>query len=308
MQNMQEFSEHLKIDELAAFAAVVENNGFAGAARVLDRNATVISRRIQHLESRLGTRLLARSTRHVALTEAGELFYRRVRGILDELHNAQLEVSEFTAAPVGNLKISLPLTFGRRWITPKLSAFLAQYPGIHLDVRFTDRLVDLVAEGYDVAIRVGRLTDSALIARTLGQFEYQLVASPAWLGQREIASPADLSEHHCLGLVSHASWPDWILVNGDSKATVRIKGPLQTDNSEALLQAAVDGVGIALVPDWLITTELACGQLVRVLPAWKGQDRGGVYGIMPPGRLIPAKTRLFIDYLLQEMGEKRSVA
>ncbi|WP_213716192.1 LysR family transcriptional regulator [Cedecea lapagei] len=304
MQNMQEFSEHLKIDELAAFAAVVENNGFVGAARVLDRNATVISRRVQHLESQLGTRLLARSTRHVVLTEAGELFYRRVRGILDELRNAQLEVSEFTAAPVGNLKISLPLTFGRRWIVPKLSAFLSGYPGIHLDVRFTDRRVDLVAEGYDLAIRVGRLTDSALIARTLGQFEYHLVASPAYLGQSKISEPEGLNEHACLGLVSHASWPGWLLVNGDRKATVRIRGPMQTDNAEALLQAALDGVGIALVPDWLITTEITCGQLIRVLPEWKGQDRGGVYGIMPPGRLIPAKTRLFIDYLLREIGEK----
>ena len=301
MQNLHELREYLKVEELSAFAAVVENNGFIGAGRALARSATVISRRVQRLEEQLGTSLLARSTRHVSLTEAGELIYNRVRNLLDELQNAKLEVSEFAAAPVGNLKLSLPVTFGRRWVTPRLSSFIAAYPGIHLDVRFSDRLVDLVAEGFDLAIRVGHLNDSALLSRTISRFEYSLFASPSYLAKKPVKNPECLGEHSCLGFVNHADWPNWVLKDGHRTVTVRTCGPIQADNSEALLQAAVDGLGIVLVPDWLTIDETRTGKLVSVLPEWKGATAGGVHGIMPPGRLVPAKTRLFLDYIIREI-------
>lgn len=305
MQKMQQYSESLKTEELTAFVAVVENNGFSGAARVLGRNATVISRRIQQLESRLGILLLARSTRHIALTEAGELFYGRIRRVLDEMHSARVEACEFAAAPRGMLRISVPVTYGRRWILPAVRGFLSTYPGIKLDVRFTDRITDLIGENIDMAVRVGKLTDSALISRTIIRFGYQLVASPDYLIQRSAPGrPEDLADHSCLKFISSAGDTEWILTNGSSNVTVRPEGPIQSDNSEALLQAALDGVGIALLPEWLAAAELHTGRLRRVLSEWQGNQEGGVYAIMPPGRLIPAKTRVFMDHIFSHIRAK----
>ena len=305
MQKMQEYGEGLKTEELTAFVAVVENNGFTGAAQVLGRNATVISRRIQQLETQLGTRLLARSTRHVALTEAGELFYSRVRRLLDDMRCARLEVSEFAEAPRGLLRISLPVTYGRRWIVPGIRDFIVAYPGIKLDLRFTDRMTDLVAENIDMAVRVGKLTDSALVSRTIIRFGYQLVASPDYLRRCGIpTNPEDLTHHSCLKFISSSGKPDWILSKGANNVTVRPDGPIQSDNSEALLQAALDGLGIALIPEWLATAELRQGTLQHVLPQWQGNNQGGVYAILPPGRLIPAKTRVFLDHIINYIREQ----
>ena len=305
MQKTQEYSEGLKTEELTAFVAVVENNGFSGASRVLGRDATVISRRIQQLETQLGIRLLARSTRHVTLTEAGELFYGRVRRLLDEMRSARLEVSEFAAAPKGLLRISLPVTYGRRWIVPAIRDFISACPGIRLDVRFTDRMTDLVAENIDMAVRVGTLTDSALISRTIIKFGYQLVASPEYLRQKTAPlRPQDLSSHSCLKFISSAAKPHWVLTNGSANVTVRPDGPLQSDNSEALLQAALDGIGIALVPEWLAAAELRDGKLQHVLPDWQGNQKGGGYALMPPGRLIPAKTRVFLDHIINHIRKQ----
>jgi len=302
MQKTQEYSEGLKTEELTAFVAVVENNGFSGAARVLGRNATVISRRIQQLETQLGTRLLARSTRHVALTEAGELFYGRVRRLLDDMRSARLEVSEFAEAPRGLLRISLPVTYGRRWIVPGIKDFIFAFPGIKLDLRFTDRMTDLIAENIDMAVRVGQLTDSALISRTITRFGYQLVASPDYLRQNPAPRrPEDLSAHSCLKFISGAGKPEWVLTDGSASATVRPDGPLQSDNSEALLQATLNGLGIALVPEWLAAAEIHEGKLQRVLPEWQGNKKGGVYAIMPPGRLIPTKTRAFLEHIVSHV-------
>ena len=302
MQKMQEYSEGLKTEELTAFVAVVENNGFSGAARVLGRNATVISRRIQQLEAQLGIRLLARSTRHVTLTEAGELFYVRIRRLLDEMRSARLEVSEFAAAPRGLLRISLPVTFGRRWIVPAIRTFIDSYPGIRLDVSFTDRITDLVAENIDVAVRVGKLTDSALISRTIIRFGYLLVASPDYLKQYKAPKkPEDLASHSCLKFTNSAGKADWVLTDGKACVKVRPDGPVQSDSSEALLHTALDGLGIALLPDWLAASALREGSLERVLPEWQGNHKGGVHAIMPPGRLVPVKTRVFLDHILSHI-------
>jgi len=302
MQKMQGYDETLNIEELTAFVAVVENHGFAGAGRALGRDATVISRRIRQLETRLGTCLLARTTRHVALTEAGEFFFKRVKGLLDELNNARLEVSERAATPRGSLKISLPVTFGRRWLVPRLRSFITRYPDIHLDIRFSDRQVDIVAEGFDLAVRVGKLTDSSLVSRGIARFRYQLFASAAYIkahGRPE--SPHQLISHSCLGFVNHADWPDWVLTDGSQKSIIRPYGPLQADNAEVLLQATADGLGIALIPVWLTLEEASRGNLVRILPEWQSIDEGSLHALMPPGRLVPAKTRAFIEFMVDSI-------
>ncbi len=296
MQKMQESVPGMSLDELSTFVAVVEAHSFTGAAKVIGRDATIVSRRMGQLEERLGVRLLSRTTRKVSLTEVGALYYRRVRALLDELESASEEASNFASSPQGLLRVSLPVTFGRRWIAPLLPAFLREHPQIRIDARFSDRYVDVVAEGFDVAIRVGVLPDSSLIARHIAAFRTLLYAAPSYLAARgEPQDPSDLEQHACLSFINYASWPDWILKREGQQRTVRPAGSLSADNSESLLQAAIAGAGIILTPDWLASTAVREGALVQILTEWQGWGAGGIYAVMPPGRLIPAKTRVFVD-------------
>lgn len=293
---MQELLEQGGLELLAAFAAVAETGSFTEGAKKLGRDASIVSRRVSQLESRLGVRLLSRTTRRVALTEVGALYHRRIQSIIDELADASREASDVAASPQGLLRVSLPVTFGRQWIAPLLPRFLARHPQIRIDVRFSDLQVDVVSEGFDVAIRVGALRDSSLAARKLASYRYLLVAAPSYLAAHgRPRTPADLKAHACIGFTGLRSWPDWPLTRGHQRKTIRPAGPLVADNSEAVLIAAIAGLGITFTADWLAGPALREGKLVEVLPGWAGRGDGGVYAVLPPGRLIPAKTRLFVD-------------
>ncbi|MFP3516547.1 LysR substrate-binding domain-containing protein [Pseudomonas sp. SIMBA_077] len=296
MQKMQELVGRATTEELSAFVAVVDTLSFTEAAKVMGKDATILSRRISQLESRLGVSLLSRTTRKVSLTEVGTLYYQRVRLLLDELDSASQEASNFAASPQGLLRVSLPITFGRRWVAPLLPDFMAAHPKIRLDVKFADRYVDVVADGFDVAIRVGALRDSTLVAKQIAPFRNLLFASPNYLTKHgHPEAPEALKHHACLGFSSLSSWPDWVLKSNDQQRTVRPKGPLVSDNSESLLEAAIAGAGIILTPDWLASHALRDGALVPVLPDWHGSENGGIYAVMPPGRMVPNKTRVFVD-------------
>lgn len=296
MHIMQELLERGGLEFLAAFVAVAENGSFAEAAKKLGRDASIVSRRVSQLEQHLGVRLLSRTTRRVALTEVGALYYRRVQASLDELAIASQEASDLAASPQGLLRISVPVTFGRQWIAPLLPAFLACHPQIRIDARFSDRLVDVVSEGFDVAIRVGVLRDSSFTSRKIASYRTLLVAAPAYLSRHgKPKTPADLAKHACLGFSGHADWPDWLMMKNGRRKTIRPAGPLIADNSEVVLMAAIEGAGITFTPDWLAGPALRERKLVEVLPGWGGKAEGGVYAILPPGRLIPTKTRLFVD-------------
>lgn len=285
-------------DDLTAFVAVAESGSFTSASAKLERDASVISRRVSQLEKRLGVRLLVRTTRSVTLTEAGAWFLHRSRAALDELAAASREVGDFASTPQGVLKVSLPVTFGRTVIAPLLPDFLAAYPEIHLDVHFLDRRVDIVAEGFDAVIRVGVIPDSSLVGRQLGSFRSLLVASPGYVrSHRTINRPEDLQDHSCLGFTSHPDWPEWVLENATRKVRLHPEGPMVTNISEALLTAVLKGVGIALLPGWMITTCLHSGELIALLPGWRSAARVSVYTLMPPGLLVPAKTRVFTDMI-----------
>lgn len=294
---MHELLSRVSLDELVAFMAVAETSSFSAAAKRIGRDATILSRRVSQLESRLGVRLLTRTTRRVVLTEVGNFYYPRIRTIIDELDAASLEASSFASSPQGLLRISLPLTFGKQWIAPLIPGFIAQHPRIKVDVRFTDRLVDLVAEGYDIAIRLGSsLSSSSLTAKKIAPFRYVLLAAPKFIAKYGLpAGPEDLTRYPCLGFTSLSTWPEWRLKNGAQRKTIRPEGPLVTDNSEALLLAAIQGAGIILTADWLAAAAIREGALTEVLPGWEGAGEGGIYAVMPPGRLIPTKTRLFVD-------------
>ncbi|WP_246564682.1 LysR family transcriptional regulator [Ancylobacter sonchi] len=299
---MQEFLDQGGFDDLLAFVAVADTGSFVLAAQRLGRDASTVSRRVGKLERRLGVRLLSRTTRRLALTEIGAAYHRRLQSVLDELNSAGRDASERAATPQGLVRVSVPMSFGRLWIAPLIPGFLARHPQIRVDLRTTDRYVDLIEEGFDVAIRVGTLPESSLIARRIATYRDRLVAAPGYLARRGVPQqPGDLMDHDCVGFTGYLSWPDWPLVRDGERVTVRPSGPLVSDSSEALLLAALEGVGIGLFPDWLAGPHLAEGRLVEVLPGWAGKTDGGVHAVMPPGRLVPAKVRVFVDDIAQAL-------
>lgn len=301
---MQEFRNRGNLEQVEAFATVAELGSFAAAAAKIGRDASLISRRVSMLEARLGTRLLSRTTRSVTLTEAGSAYLKRVQAVLDELASADAEAADHAGFVSGSLRVAVPNTFGRRWLAPLLPSFIELYPQLRLDVSFSDRYVDIVAEGFDVAVRVGVLRSSTLVSRHIAGKRTLLCASPGYLKKHGTPrAPGDLTAHSCIGFSGHSFWPDWPLQKGGHRVTVRPKGPLVTDNAEAGLHVALSGIGVLLTSDWLAGSALRSGELVEVLPGWTIKEDGGIYAIMPPGRLIPAKTRVFVDYISTRLAE-----
>ena len=290
-----------QFEQIDAFVAVVEHCGISAAARALDRDPSVISRRVDALEARLGVRLLSRTTRRITLTETGAAYLARVRTILAELSAADAAATDGAATPRGLLRLSLPATFARRWIAPRLRDFIAAYPEVQLELLHTDRIVDLVAEGFDVAVRIGELADSSLVVRRLAGFEAGLCASPGYLARRGAPSrPADLEQHECLRFRTEGVRQGWKLRKGDEHVVQRVSGSIVSDEGDGLVAACVAGAGVLRAYDWEVGLELADGLLVRVLPDWRIDVEGAVHIVLPPGRLIPAKTRVFVDWLVED--------
>lgn len=302
MQNVQESSAR-RLDQIEAFAAVAEQGGFAAAARILGKDASVLSRRVDALERRLGVRLLARTTRKVARTEVGAAYLRKVRIILAELGAAEVEAAEGAAHPRGLLRVTMPRTFARLWVMPWLPTFLRENPEIEVELVLGDRYFDLVAEGFDLAIRLGGLADSALVVRHLATFESILYASPAYLAEAgSPRTPKDLERHRCLGLTVPNFWPDWRLRRGEERVTVRARCQFRTDDGSSMVLAALEGGGIMLASEWSCGRHLAEGRLVRVLPDWRMDHEDNAQIVLPPGRLVPAKTRLFVERVVAEFS------
>lgn len=289
------------LEQIEAFAAVAEHGGFTAAARALGRDASVVSRRLDALEARLGVRLLSRTTRRVALTETGTSYLRRVQAILAEMSSADVEASEGSAEPRGLLRLSMPATFARLWVAPWLPDFLRMHPHVRIELHHGDRFVDLVSEGFDGAIRLGVLQDSSLIVRRLAGFETVVCASPAYIAAHGAPQrPQDLEHHACLGLSLPHLWPDWRLRRGDDRITVRVSGPIVSDEGGSMTAAGVHGAGIMVASEWSIGQDLASGRLMRVLPEWCYDWTSAVQIVLPPGRFVPAKTRVFVERLVHE--------
>lgn len=285
-------------DQLQAFLAVLETGSFTAAGRRVGRDASVISRRVAALEARIGIRLIERSTRRVGPTEAGTRLRDRTREAMDLLRVAEDEARELADVPSGLLRVTLPSAFGRMWIGPRLHEFLGTYPSVRLDARFGDRFVDLIDEGFDVAVRIGEMKDSRLVSRRIAPTARLVCAAPGYLAQRgPLAKPDDLRQHDCMGFTPMSTHPVWHLVRQHEEHSVRVSGRFESDDIHTLVQAAVAGAGVLMAADWLVAREIADGRLVPVLREWKAKGETGVYAVRASKRNAPAKTRAFVDWL-----------
>lgn len=295
-----------RIDAMRLFVRVADAGSFSRAAADLELGQPTVSRRIQDLEASLGTTLFQRTTRALSLTEAGERFYRRAADILIEYDEAEAEARGLEHSPVGLLRVSCSHSFGRRVVAPAVPGFLASYPSIRFDLISDDAITDLVAEGVDIAFRLGELRDSRLMAKKVGEAPQVLWASPDYLARHGAPQhPEELASHSAV-VFRHSRQTVWELKRGDETLEARVDGPFRASSGETLLEAAAGGLGILLAPAWLASECFGDHRLVRVLPEWSGPSLL-IHAVWTSGKLR-GKARLFIDHVEPAIAEACSVA
>ena len=284
------------LTDMEIFARVVAAGSMSAAGREMNLSPAVVSKRIRRLEERMGTRLLQRTTRQIATTEAGQGYYERVIEILASIEEAETFVTRGSSSARGTLKVSAPTSFGRMHIAPHLSRFLTANPDLSINLDLSDDFVDIVGDGYDLAIRIAELADSSLVARRLAPVHRVLCASPAYIARHgEPDTITELTENHiCLAA---ANQDPWKLSGPDGLETVRTHAPVRTNSSEVVRECLLDGVGIALRSTWDIGPELRSGRLHMVLPHYRGSKNLGLYAVYPSRQFLPVKVRVFIDFL-----------
>jgi len=293
-----------RLSSMNAFVVAAELGSYARAAERLNMSAQMVAKHVAALEQRLGARLLNRTTRRQSLTELGSAYYERCKHILTEADAADSLAQIMNDTPRGKLKITAPVTFGSYSLMPLITQFLRDHPDVEIDLHLTDRFVDLVEEGYEVAFRIGPLATTSLTARPLAPYRLVLCAAPAYLAARGVPRvPADLEHHECLG---YAFWSrpadrEWVLHQGSASHRVRVVSRLQINESRALMSAALDGFGIVLGPEDFLRTALAKGELVRVLPGFDAPSRP-MHLVYTANRQRTAKLRRFVDAVLQRFG------
>ncbi|MEH6415821.1 LysR family transcriptional regulator [Pseudomonas sp. CGJS7] len=289
--------------ELEAFEAILQHGSFTAAARQLQVTPGAITRRLNTLEARLGAKLLNRSTRRLSLTESGRHYYAEVAPALAQILAAGERVHDLSEQPRGELRVSLPMNFGRLYVIPHLPDFMQRHPGIGLDLQFDDRFVDLIGAGFDAAIRIGALSDSRLVARRIAQTRRILVASPEYLRQHGApASPHELIDHDCLHYTLFRDTPTWEFQGEREPLRVPVRGRLKANYGLPLVDAAVRGGGILQTATFAVAQELALGQLVEVLPDWS-LVAIGIYAVYPGREYRPRKVEAFIDFLEETIGQ-----
>lgn len=294
----------LPFEELAAFAAVVDAGGFSAAARRLGRPKATISDQVRRLEARLGARLLNRTTRRVAVTEAGAACHAHCVRMRQEAEAAARVAETLSAEPVGRLKITAPQTFAPLHVAPAVARFAELYPRVDVDLSVSPGRADLIGGGLDLAIRIGALPDSRLVARRIGMTRQILVAAPAYLARAgHPRSASDLHDHAALVFTPLTPAGEWAIADPNGRVRrVPVRARLASDSGEALLAAAVAGMGIAYVPDWMVHAELQSGALEITLPGW-GRPPQPIQAVHASAGQPPAKIRLFIQHLRAQFGE-----
>lgn len=291
------------LNDMALFVEVVKTKGFRNAAEATGLPNSTVSRRISNLEKALGLRLLHRTTRKIELTEAGQIYFDRCKRIVDEAKLAHEQLGSMLDQPTGVLRVSLPVDFGSIYLAPILADFAKQYQGISFDLDLTPRLVDLVSDPFDVAIRMGNPTDSTLIARQLALLPCFLYASPNYIQQRgEPKHPSDLEQHECIGFKT-TKGSTWSFHKGNESVDVMVKGRFQLNSVGMIRKLATMDLGIVMVPAEIVANDLKQGRLLRILPDWEGASTP-VYA-MTETRLLPAKTQRFIEFLRARLDKKQ---
>ena len=290
------------LPEIALFVAVANAKSFSRGARALGMPVSTVSRRIVALERRIGLQLLVRSSRAVALTSVGVTYLERCRAIVEAAETAHAELSDHITRPHGLLRVSTTPDFTLTFLTPLFADFASRYPDIAFEFDLSPRHVDLVAENFDVAIRIGELADSQLTVRRLGMLEGGLYAAPSYVERHgALNSPADLERCECIRAgAARASQTTWDLSKGRSKVSVPIRGRCVANNLRFVLELALLGVGVAMVDTAMARAAVAAGTLVRVLPGWSPPPV--VVQALTPSRLVPAKTKLFLDCLSDHLA------
>ncbi len=287
-----------RLRALEVFVEVVKRDGFARAAEALDTSPANVTRYISDLEAHLGARLLNRTSRKMSLTESGEALFERAKSILDEMADAESIVSSATLQPRGLLRINAPISFGILHLAPLWPQFMLKYPDVELDISLVDRVVDIVEEGYDLAIRISRSGSSSNAARKLATSHNFLCASPEYLQKYGApTTPADLAQHQCIGYTYAPNGDQWVLTDANKQEhSVKISFVMHANNGDTIRAAALQGVGIARCPTFLSGEDLRTGKLVRVLPDFHLPDID-VLALYPSRRHLSAKVRVMIDFL-----------
>lgn len=287
-----------KFLEMRTFAAVVDAGSFVGAADALDLSKPAVSRHVNELEARLGVRLLQRTTRRLSLTSEGEVFHARCKELLAQVDEAEAEVSSRSGEATGLLKLSVPVTFGERHLAPLWPVFLAQHPRVSLDVSLADRTVDLVEEGFDLAIRIARLQASSLVSRRIATSRLHLCASPAYLAQHGTPQhPDELARHAVLAYTLLSTGEHWSFTGPEGEVAVNVNPRFRSNSGETCRSGALAGQGIILQPDFLVGPDLAAGTLVELLPQYRSLEFG-IYAVYPTRKHVAPKVRRLIDFLV----------
>ena len=296
------------LSDLAVFVRVVDIHGFSAAARAMGLTKSAVSKRINRLEQQLGLRLLQRTTRAMSLTEAGRVLYERAAqgvALLDE--SARLAAG-LVDAPRGTLRVTASVTFGKRCLAPLIPEFLARYPEIELQLTLLDRFVDLVEEGYDVALRLTRTPPEQVVAKALMPVRYRLCAAVDYLKGQEIKTPADLAGYNCLHYGLREFGNEWRFERGEEAARVRVTSNVVVNNSEVVRDLLLASMGIGLVWNYAVDREIAEGRLVPLLPEWSPVGPFGqtAYALWLPQSHLPPKIRVFVDFLAARLQETSS--
>ncbi|MFV8603587.1 LysR family transcriptional regulator [Ralstonia pseudosolanacearum] len=291
-----------RLTSMAVFVKAVELGSFSAAAEVLQMSSQLVGKHVQGIEQRLGVRLLNRTTRRQSLTDFGRAFYERSKIILAEVEIAENLAEETRAVPTGKLRINAPVSFGMHTLAQRLPEYMKRYPEVEVEMTLSNRTVDLINEGYDAVFRVGELSDSGLIARSLAPYRLVLCAAPAYLeGRPPLTTPWDLRQHNCLGFAYTELRTNWTFDGPDGRVVVPVSSRLMVDHGEPLLCAALAGMGVLLQPLELVRSALADGSLVGVLPQYEPPTRP-MHVLYAPDRRVTPKLRSFLDFAVLAFG------
>lgn len=288
--------------EMAVFVAVVDAGSFVGAAEALNMSKAAVSRHVGALETRLGVRLLQRTTRRLSLTEEGQIFHQRAHEVLNAMDEAESTVSARALEPGGRIRINVPVSYGIARLAPLWMGFMVRHPKVELDISLNDRVVDLVEEGYDMAVRISALPSSSLICRRLTTIRMMLCASPDYLRRRGTpVTPEDLPRHDILTYTLLARGDEWLFQGLNGPVRVRIRPKVSSNNGDTCRMIALQGGGITLQPDFTLGADVDRGDLVELLPGFQAEELG-VYAVFPSRRQLSLKVRLMVDYLTQALA------